>query len=206
MHKNVPDRSTSVTAPGYNLPPETFSNTVANTSTTTTSAGSDLNGMAIQHACQQQNARLAPYRQIYGPDATLKTLAHAAYPDRVNLSANGFYKTPTIGYKWGNYVDPLPMYFYFTQGAAISEVEPDVLTGSNTVLRTDIKMDVGSSINPAIDYGQIDGAFVQGQGLFTRRKHCGSRMANYSPVGPEPTRFLDLRISRRYSTSVCSRA
>ena len=59
------------------------------------------------------------------------------------------------------------MYFYFTQGAAISEVELDVLTGSHTVLRTDIKMDVGRSINPAIDYGQIEGTFVQGQGLFT---------------------------------------
>ena len=59
------------------------------------------------------------------------------------------------------------MYFYFTQGTAISEVELHVLTGSHTVLRTDIKMDVGRSINPAIDYGQIEGAFVQGQGLFT---------------------------------------
>ena len=123
--------------------------------------------MAIQHACQQLNARLEPYRQKYGPDASLKTLAHAAYLDRVNLTTNGFEQTPTIGYKWGNYVDPLPMYFYFTQGAAISEVELDVLTGSHTVLRTDIKMDVGRSINPAIDHGQIEGAFVQGQGLFT---------------------------------------
>ena len=59
------------------------------------------------------------------------------------------------------------MYFYITQGAAISEVELDVLIGSHTVLRTDIKMDVGRSINPTIDYGQIEGAFVQGQGLFT---------------------------------------
>jgi len=146
---------------------ETSSTTVANTSPTAASAGSDLNGMAIQHACQKLNARLEPYRLKFGADAPLKTLAHAAYLGRVNLSANGFYKTPTIGYKWGNYVDPLPMYFYFTQGAAISEVELDVLTGAHTVLRTDIKMDVGRSINPAIDYGQIEGAFVQGQGLFT---------------------------------------
>ena len=73
--------------------------------------------------------------------------------DRVNLSANGFHKAPTIGFKWGIYVDPEPMYFYFTQGAAITEVELGVLAGVRIVLRTDIKMDVGRSINPAIDYG-----------------------------------------------------
>ena len=116
---------------------ETSLNAVAKTSPTAASAGSDLNGMAIQHACQQLNPCLEPYRQKYDPEATLKTLAHPAYLDRVNLTANGFYETPIIGYKWGNYVDPLPMYFYFTQGAAISEVELDVLTGSHTVLRTD---------------------------------------------------------------------
>ena len=59
------------------------------------------------------------------------------------------------------------MYFYITQGATISEVELDVLTSSHTVLCTDIKMDDGRSINPAINYGQIEGAFVQAQGLFT---------------------------------------
>jgi len=59
------------------------------------------------------------------------------------------------------------MFFYFTQGAAASVVEIDVLTGHHSVLRADIKMDIGRTINPAIDYGQIEGAFVQGQGLFT---------------------------------------
>jgi xanthine dehydrogenase/oxidase len=59
------------------------------------------------------------------------------------------------------------LYYYFTQGVGIGEVEIDVLTGDWTNLRTDIKLDVGRSINPAIDYGQIEGAFVQGQGLFT---------------------------------------
>ena len=59
------------------------------------------------------------------------------------------------------------MFFYFTQGVAAAEVEIDTLTGDWTTRRADIKMDVGRSINPAIDYGQIEGAFVQGQGLFT---------------------------------------
>lgn len=146
---------------------ETASNVVANTSPTAASSGTDLNGMAVLDACQKLNARLEPFREKLGRDAPMEKLAHAAYFDRVNLSANGFYKMPEVGYIWGNYIDPLPMYSYFTQGAAISEVELDVMTGDHTVLRTDVKMDVGKSINPAIDYGQIEGGFVQGQGLFT---------------------------------------
>jgi xanthine dehydrogenase/oxidase len=144
---------------------ETATNTVANTSSTAASASSDLNGYAILDACEQLNERLKPYREKSGPDATMKQLAHAAYFDRVNLSANGHYKTPDVGYTWGPNVGM--MYFYFTQGASLSEVEIDTLTGDWTCLRSDIKMDIGRSINPAIDYGQIEGAFIQGQGLFT---------------------------------------
>ena len=177
---------------------ETASNAVANTSPTAASSGSDLNGMAIKHACEQLNARLEPYRLKFGPDAPLGTLAHAAYFDRVNLSANGYYKTPTIGYKWGNYVDPLPMYLYFTQGAAISAVELDVLTGAHTVLRADVKMDVGKSINPAIDYGQIEGAFVQGQGLFTIEESlwttAGGQLATRGPGTYKIPGFADVPV------------
>jgi xanthine dehydrogenase/oxidase len=144
---------------------ETATNTVANTSSTAASASSDLNGYAVFNACAQINERLAPYREKLGPKATMKDLAHAAYFDRVNLSANGFYKTPDIGYVWGPNTGQ--MFFYFTQGVTASEVAIDTLTGDWTCLRTDIKMDVGRSINPAIDYGQIEGAYVQGQGLFT---------------------------------------
>lgn len=144
---------------------DTSTNTVANTSATAASASSDLNGYAIWNACEQINERLAPYREKLGPKATMKELAHAAYFDRVNLSANGFYKTPEIGYTWGE--NKGKMFFYFTQGVAAAEVEVDLLTGTSTCLRADIKMDVGRSINPAIDYGQIEGAFVQGMGLFT---------------------------------------
>lgn len=144
---------------------ETATNTVANASSTAASASSDLNGYAIYNACRQLNERLAPYRARLGRGATLKELAHAAYLDRVNLSAQGFYKTPDIGYTWGK--NEGKMYFYFTQGVAAAEVEVDTLTGSWTCVRADILMDVGQSINPAIDYGQIQGAFVQGMGLFT---------------------------------------
>ena len=144
---------------------ETATNTVVNTSATAASASSDLNGYAIYNACAQLNERLAPYREKLGPDATMKQLAHAAYFDRVNLSAQGFYKTPEIGYTWGE--NKGKMFFYFTQGVTAAEVEIDTLTGTWTCTRADIKMDVGRSINPAIDYGQIQGAFIQGLGLFT---------------------------------------
>ncbi|KAF4637755.1 hypothetical protein G7Y89_g328 [Cudoniella acicularis] len=144
---------------------ETATNTVANTSSTAASASSDLNGYAIFNACAQINERLAPYREKLGKDASMKKLASAAYFDRVNLSANGFYKTPDIGYVWGPNTGQ--MFFYFTQGVSCAEVEVDTLTGDWTCLRADIKMDIGRSINPSIDYGQIEGAFVQGMGLFT---------------------------------------
>jgi len=152
---------------------ETATNTVANTSSTAASASSDLNGYAIQNACEQLNERLAPFRERLGKDAKMKDLAHAAYFDRVNLSAQGFYKTPDIGYVWG--ANTGQMFFYFTQGVAAAEVAIDTLTGSFTVLRADIKMDVGRSINPAIDYGQIEGAFIQGQGLFTTEESLWMR-------------------------------
>lgn len=152
---------------------ETATNTVANTSSTAASASSDLNGYAIFNACKQLNERLAPYREKLGKDASMKKLAHAAYFDRVNLSAQGFYKTPEIGYVWGPNTGL--MFFYFTQGVTAAEVEIDTLTGDFTCLRADIKMDVGRSINPSIDYGQIEGAFVQGQGLFTTEESLWHR-------------------------------
>ena len=152
---------------------ETATNTVPNSSSTAASASSDLNGYAIFNACEQLNSRLAPYRERFGPEASMKKLAEAAYFDRVNLSANGFYKTPDIGYVWGPNTGQ--MYYYFTQGVTATEVEIDTLTGDWTCLRADIKMDVGRSINPSIDYGQIEGAFVQGQGLFTTEESLWHR-------------------------------
>ncbi|KAL2891544.1 Xanthine dehydrogenase [Ceratocystis lukuohia] len=171
MGQGLHTKMTQIAADALNVPlesifiAETSTNTVANASATAASASSDLNGFAIYNACQQLNERLAPYREKLGPEATMEKLAHAAYFDRVNLSAQGFYKTPEIGYEWGT--NRGKMFFYFTQGVTAAEVEVDTLTGSWTCLRADIKMDVGQSINPAIDYGQIEGAFVQGMGLFT---------------------------------------
>lgn len=144
---------------------ETGTNTVANTSSTAASASSDLNGYAIFNACTQLNERLAPFKTQLGPEATMAQLAHAAYFARVNLSAQGYYRTPEIGYTWGK--NEGKMFFYFTQGVAAAEVEIDTLTGAWTCIRADVLMDVGRSINPSVDYGQVEGAFVQGIGLFT---------------------------------------
>ncbi|KAF2682324.1 hypothetical protein K458DRAFT_432835 [Lentithecium fluviatile CBS 122367] len=159
---------------------------IANASPTAASSGSDLNGMAVKDACDQLNERLQPYREKLSKDATLKEIAHAAYLDRVNLAANGFWKMPRVGFTWGNYdIETVkPMYYYFTQGAGCSEVEVDLLTGDHTVLRTDLMMDVGNSINPAIDYGQIEGAFVQGQGLFTIEETLWTRNGELFTRGP----------------------
>ncbi|OZJ05978.1 Xanthine dehydrogenase [Bifiguratus adelaidae] len=121
--------------------------------------------MAIKNACDQLNERLAPFREKLGMNASMKDLAHAAYFNRVNLTANGYYKTPDIGYKWGENTGM--MFFYFTLGAAVSEVEVDMLTGHHNTFRTDIMMDIGRTINYAIDVGQIEGGFMQGAGLFT---------------------------------------
>lgn len=108
---------------------DTSSYYTANVSPTAASAGSDLNGMAIKDACDQLNLRLKPYWEKFGPDAEMKTIAHAAYLDRVNLSASGFWKMPKVGYKWGNYdIDTVkPMYYYFTQ---VSKSESDYAPNS----------------------------------------------------------------------------
>ncbi|XP_071965549.1 xanthine dehydrogenase/oxidase-like [Antedon mediterranea] len=160
---------------------ETSTATVPNTSPTSASVGSDLNGMAVKIACEKLCKRLEPYKK-QEPNKTWNEWVKAAYFDRVNLSATGFYKTPDIGFDWqtksGN-----PSY-YFTYGVAVSEVEIDCLTGDHVVLRTDIVMDVGDSINPAIDIGQIEGAFVQGYGLYTLEEHRWSPTGQLLTKGP----------------------
>ncbi|KAM4772306.1 xanthine dehydrogenase/oxidase [Rhinophrynus dorsalis] len=153
---------------------ETSTHTVPNTSPTAASVSSDLNGMAIYNACQKILQRLEPYKTAK-PDGTWESWISAAYLDRVSLSATGFYKIPGLGYdEVKNQGNPLN---YFSYGVACSEVEIDCLTGDHKNLRTDIVMDVGTSLNPAIDIGQVEGAFVQGLGLFTLEE------LRYSPEG-----------------------
>uniref|UniRef100_A0A4W4HCN9 Xanthine dehydrogenase/oxidase n=1 Tax=Electrophorus electricus TaxID=8005 RepID=A0A4W4HCN9_ELEEL len=145
---------------------ETSTNTVPNTSPTAASASSDLNGMAVYNACKTLLQRLEPYK-AKNPKGFWEdwVCRQTAYFDRVNLSANGFYKTPDLGYDFEtNSGHP---FNYFSYGVAVSEVEIDCLTGSHKNLHTSIVMDVGKSLNPALDIGQVEGAFMQGVGLFT---------------------------------------
>nr|QEO19119.1 rosy [Mesovelia mulsanti] len=143
---------------------DTSTDKVPNSSATAASAGSDLNGMAVLNACNIINERLQPIKEK-NPTGTWADWARTAYLTRVSLAASGFYSTPDIGYDPKKYVGNA--FNYFTYGAACSEVEVDCLTGDHQVIRTDIVMDLGESLNPAIDIGQIEGAFVQGYGLFT---------------------------------------
>ncbi|XP_068088896.1 xanthine dehydrogenase/oxidase isoform X2 [Hyperolius riggenbachi] len=158
---------------------ETSTNTVPNTSPTAASVSSDLNGMAIYNACQTLLERLEPYKKA-NPKGSWESWITSAYQDRVSLSATGFYKIDGIGYDpQKNQGNPSN---YFSYGVACSEVEIDCLTGDHKNLRTDIVMDVGTSLNPAIDIGQVEGAFVQGLGLFTLEE------LKYSPEGNLYTR------------------
>lgn len=161
---------------------DTSTDKVANTNPTAASQGTDLYGMATLNACFEILENIKPIREKMGPDATLAEIATAAFFERIDLTAHGFFKLADdrCGYDWDapKPTDPellkLPdnsfrghAFNYFTQGVAVSEVEIDVLTGNHRNLRSDVMMDVGSSINPAIDIGQIEGAFVQGIGWCT---------------------------------------
>lgn len=156
---------------------------VPNTSATAASSGSDLNGMAVANACDIIRDRiaacLAELYQTRSEDIqfeagqvhvgqrtiTFAQAAQTAYQNRVSLSATGFYKTPDLA--WDRIKGEGTPFFYFAQGAAVTEVVIDTLTGENRILRTDILHDAGSSLNPALDIGQVEGGYVQGAGWLT---------------------------------------
>ncbi len=156
---------------------------VPNTSATAASSGSDLNGMAVQAACDTLRNRIAgciatlnnvaPEQvvfkdgRVHAGETTLSfaQAAKTAYENRVSLSATGFYKTPDVA--WDRIAGKGQPFFYFAYGAALSEVVIDTLTGENRLLRVDILHDAGASLNPALDIGQIEGGFVQGAGWLT---------------------------------------
>jgi xanthine dehydrogenase molybdopterin binding subunit/xanthine dehydrogenase small subunit len=165
---------------------------IPNTSATAASSGSDLNGQAVRAACVTLRERLAPIAaeminaessivvpesavlfergivrapQVPGVEIPFERLAERAYMKQVSLSAQGFYRTPGIGYdKSKGKGKP---FYYFAYGAAVSEVEVDGYTGMKRVVAVDILHDVGESLNAGIDRGQIEGGFVQGMGWLT---------------------------------------
>ncbi|SDU85493.1 xanthine dehydrogenase molybdopterin binding subunit [Jiangella alkaliphila] len=137
---------------------------VPNTSATAASASADLNGGAVKNACEQILARLEPVRDTLR-DPSWEELVLAAYRARVQLWAAGFYKTE--GLSWDAATMTGHPFKYFAYGAAVTEVEVDGFTGANTTRRVDIVHDVGDSLSPLVDVGQIEGGFVQGAGWLT---------------------------------------
>ncbi len=190
-------------------PSATSTAEVPNTSPTAASTGSDLNGWAAWEAANTIRQRMTAYaaehfgvapEDIEFADGTVRIaprqrggagsnqvlsfgeLAKLCYMGRVSLSATGFYKTPKV--HW----DPVAMrgrpFFYFSFGAAMAEVVIDMLTGESRVLRADLVQDCGASLNPAIDLGQIEGAFVQGQGWLTCEELWWDGQGRLRTVGP----------------------
>jgi xanthine dehydrogenase large subunit len=156
---------------------------VPNTSATAASSGSDLNGMAARAAARTIRQRLVECAcESYGIQAdqirfehgevhlgsrtiSFADLVHAAYAARISLSATGYYRTPKIHWDRATLIGR--PFFYFAYGAAVAEVAVDTLTGETRLVRVDVLHDVGTSLNPAIDRGQIEGGFLQGVGWLT---------------------------------------
>ncbi|KAB0794398.1 hypothetical protein PPYR_11237 [Photinus pyralis] len=138
--------------------------TVPNAVPTASSISADLNGMAVLYACEEIKSRLEPFK-LANPKGKWEDWVTAAYTNRVNLSATGYYKIPITSFD--STTQTGTFYNYYSAGAACTEVEIDCLSGDHRILKTDIVMDVGDSLNPAVDIGQIEGAFMQGYGLYT---------------------------------------
>ena len=162
---------------------KTTTEKVPNTSATAASSGTDLNGMAALNAAEQIKERLIDFAvshwkldktqikfcsnmvHIGDERLTFNAFIKLAYIDRIQLSAAGFYKTPDI--HWDRVAGKGQPFYYYAYGAACSEVSVDTLTGEYRVERADILHDVGRSLNPALDIGQVEGAFIQGMGWLT---------------------------------------
>lgn len=188
----VAARTLGVSSARLRLMP-TSTDKVPNTSATAASTGADLNGQAVKMACETLLARLRPVAAgllggepeavVFADDAAqlrgvpearvaFSALVQAAYAQRVGLSATGYYATP--GLSWDPATGQGHPFYYFAYGAAVCEVEVDGDTGVHRLLRVDLLHDVGDSLNPVIDRGQIEGGFVQGLGWLTCEELCFS--------------------------------
>ncbi len=165
----------------------TSTDKVPNTSATAASSGADLNGQAVKDACEILKSRLATVaaqmlnldgaeEMVFADDwiycrsypsarVSFEAVVKQAYCDRISLSAAGYYRTPNIN--WDVQTGKGKPFYYFAYGASVSEVEVDGLTGMFKLRQVDIVHDVGASLNPLVDQGQITGGFVQGMGWLT---------------------------------------
>ena len=192
-----------------------------NTPPTAASAGTDLNGFAAVNACQKIRSNLSAFASRYfaseelgldhsvehicfeessvfddrTPDKTLsfRELVQLAFMDRVSMGARGFYRTPEIHFNRD--IEKGEPFFYYTTGAAVSEVLIDRFTGYLKLERSDLLMDIGESINPGIDRGQIIGGFIQGVGWVTNedlRYSDKGELLSYSPTTYKIPNIQDL--------------
>ena len=173
---------------------------VPNTSATAASSGSDINGMAAHIAATEIKQRMAKAaadhfgvetgsvefraNRVYAGNESISfaECAHLAWRARESLSATGFYRTPDIS--WDAKTMTGSPFYYYTYGACIAEAVIDTLTGESRVLKADILQDVGNSLNPAIDMGQIEGAFVQGMGWLTSEELVWDEDGHLKTHGP----------------------
>ncbi|CAN7362597.1 xanthine dehydrogenase molybdopterin binding subunit [Phenylobacterium sp. LjRoot225] len=174
---------------------------VPNTSATAASSGADLNGMAAHNAamtirdrltefaarsfgCAPADVRFTPEGVLVGAERlSFAELCRKAHMGRISLASTGFYATPDIAYDRAAHRGR--PFYYFAYGAAVSEVVIDTLTGEHRVLAVDILHDVGRSLNPTIDLGQIEGGFLQGQGWLTTEEIVfddEGRLLTHSPA------------------------
>lgn len=174
---------------------------VPNTSATAASSGADLNGMAAYNAARTIRDRITAFAartfgcnadavrfadglvRVGGTEMPFGDLCRKAHIGRISLSATGYYATPDIAYDRAAHKGR--PFYYFAYGASVSEVVIDTLTGEHRVLAVDILHDVGRSLNPAIDLGQIEGGFLQGQGWLTTEElvfDARGRLLTHSPA------------------------
>lgn len=167
MGQGLHTKVAQIAASCFNIPlssvfiSETSTDKVPNASPTAASASSDMYGAAVLDACEQLKARMQPIASRHN-FCSFSELANACYMERIDLSAHGFYITPDIGFDWES--GKGSPFRYFTYGAAFAEVEIDTLTGDFHTRTADVSLDLGFSLNPSIDVGQIEGAFIQGLG------------------------------------------
>jgi xanthine dehydrogenase large subunit len=206
MGQGLNTKMAQVAADGLGIPVSlvrvtaTDTQKVPNASATAASSGADINGAAINNACDQLRARLSAVAGrmlgcvaeevvLQGGQAlgggkvvTWQALVKQAWLDRVGLGMTGFYMTPDIAYDFQTLKGRA--FYYFCYGAAVSEMEIDTLTGEWWLKGVDIVHDVGRSINPAIDRGQVEGAYIQGMGWLTMEECIWDKQGKLLTHGP----------------------
>jgi xanthine dehydrogenase large subunit len=206
MGQGLNTKMAQVAADGLGIPVSlvrvtaTDTQKVPNASATAASSGADINGAAINNACDQLRERLSavaarmlgcPAADVVfqggqalgdGKAVTWQALIKQAWLDRVGLGVTGFYMTPDIAYDFQTLKGRA--FYYFCYGAAVSEMEIDTLTGEWWLKAVDIVHDVGRSINPAIDRGQVEGAYIQGMGWLTMEECIWDKQGKLLTHGP----------------------